>query len=69
MSAGKNALSSTVDGNFLPQKVPVDPVRSTFQGDMERIQSGGLSDDPTESGDPVIDGPKPFKNLKGNKTK
>lgn len=33
---------------------------------QDRVSSGGLSDDPTESGAPVID-PTPFKNLSGGR--
>lgn len=43
---------------------PFTVKRSTFPVDMERVQSGGLDDDPTDSGAPVRNR-VPFKNLKG----
>ena len=45
---------------------PYKPLRDTFPTDMDRIQSGGLSDDPTESGAPVQNR-KSFKNLTGGR--
>lgn len=68
MSASKGpALSTTLDGVPATATSPYAPQRlNTGIAEMERAQSGGLSDDPTESGAPVVD-PKPYKNLTGGR--
>jgi len=67
MAASKQSPSgSTVDGTPEDLVTPVVTKRSTFQTDMERIQSGGLDDDPTASGEPVRNR-QSFKNLKGGR--
>jgi hypothetical protein len=67
MSAVKSQPpAETLDSDVAPITSPFKPVRSTFPLDMERVQSGGLSDDPTESGAPV-ENTKPFKNLTGGR--
>lgn len=56
-------MADSPDGNPNYERSSPFPVRrSTFPVDMERVQSGGLEDDPTDSGDPVRNH-KPFKNL------
>jgi hypothetical protein len=60
--------AEALDPEVPPQKEPFDPQRSTFPLDMERIQSGGLKDDPTESGEPVKN-KYPFRNLHGGRSK
>lgn len=45
---------------------PFTVKRSTFPVDLARVQSGGLDDDPTDSGAPV-ENTTPFKNLKGGR--
>jgi hypothetical protein len=68
MAASKGPpQSQTLDGHPSDPTSPYVPMRqNTFASDMERIQSGGLSDDPTESGAPVVDS-TPFKNLTGGR--
>lgn len=67
MAASKGPpASTTLDGIPADPSSPYNPKRSTFTIDMDRIQSGGLSDDPTESGAPVINS-TPFKNLTGGR--
>lgn len=57
----------TVDGSPDYSPSPFAPQRSTFPIDVERVQSGGLDDDPTDSGEPVRN-KYPFKNLKGGRS-
>lgn len=64
--AANTQTQQTLDGTPLQQTSPFAPQRSTFPIDIERVQSGGLDDDPSDSGDPVKNR-YPFKNLKGNR--
>lgn len=59
-------MPKTVDGD--PDYTPAvyAPRRSDFILEQQRISSGGLSDDPTESGAPVRN-PKPYKGLRGGR--
>ena len=45
---------------------PVEPRSDGFYLEAERIQSGGLDDDPTDSGDPVKNR-RSFTKLKGGR--
>ena len=54
------AAAKSQPGAASPDTVPVPsevyvPVRINFPLEVERQQSGGLLDDPTESGEPVRD--------------
>ena len=67
MAASKQApVGKTVDGTPEALTGPVVTKRSTFPVDMERVQSGGLDDDPTESGEPVKNRHS-YTNLKGGR--
>jgi len=58
--------AETLDPQVPEPTNPFKMTRDTFPLEMERVQSGGLSDDPTESGAPV-ENTKPFKNLQGGR--
>jgi hypothetical protein len=67
MAASKSpAGARTLDGKPEDPTGPFAPMRSTFQSDMDRVQSGGLDDDPTDSGEPVRNR-RSFRNLKGGR--
>lgn len=60
-------MADKPDGNpDYDRDTPFTVKRSTFPVDFDRVQSGGLDDDPTDSGAPV-ENKKPFKNLKGGR--
>jgi hypothetical protein len=56
----------SLDGDPAEPTSPFAPQRSTYPLDLERVQSGGLDDDPTESGDPVKNRVS-SKNLEGGR--
>jgi len=66
MADNRSSGALTPEGDpFMPTEA-ISIKRSTFASDMERIQSGGLDDDPTDSGDPVLN-KTPYANLKGGR--
>lgn len=66
MNPAKGHPGSTLDGNPEVQVTPFKESRTQFALPFEREQNGNLSDDPTESGEPVVN-VKPFKNLRGGR--
>lgn len=68
-TAGKQNPARTLDGAPEVQKSPFAPTvprSDSFYLEAERIQSGGLDDDPTDSGDPVKNR-RSFSKLKGGR--
>lgn len=60
------APSKKPEGDPVVMSQPVVLERSTYQLDMDRVASGGLDDDPTDSGDPVRNR-RSFTNLTGGR--
>ena len=58
--------AGTLDGNPEVQSTPFQQPRSPYDLPFQREQSGGLDDDPTESGEPVRNR-KSFTNLTGGR--
>jgi hypothetical protein len=64
--APKAPKMPTLDGEAALTAQPLVMERSTALLDLDRAQSGGLDDDPTDSGDPVRNR-RSFKNLTGGR--
>ena len=62
----QNEPSRGLDGVSQDESKPFVPQRTTALIDMERAQSGGLDDDPTDSGMPVKNR-RSYANLKGGR--
>lgn len=66
MAAKNSQQARTLDGDPSHQESPFAPTRSVFPQQFERIASGGLDDDPSDSGNPVKNRVS-FKDLKGGR--